>query len=155
MHVYVWIRMRMNTSHLFKKLCPLGHSTVCFKYVHAGVFLSTKHGPEGGRGDDNHREQPFHFDALLGKSRCVFTFLGHNDWPRYKREQSRFKTINLFGSLESCTSFYATSQTQSIFKTIDQCGSFAYAQRIKHHSWMGSRRCKRPTTITAAIQHIS
>ena len=32
-----------------RKAVPLRH---CFTYVHAGSFLGTKHGPEGGRGDD-------------------------------------------------------------------------------------------------------
>ena len=34
---------------LSRKAVPLRH---CFTYVHAGSFLGTKHGPEGGRGDD-------------------------------------------------------------------------------------------------------
>ena len=44
--------MLMNAFHSVEKLCPLGHSPVCFTYVHAGSFLSRNHVSEGGRGDD-------------------------------------------------------------------------------------------------------
>ena len=50
--ICTYVRIRMNTSHSIEKLSPLRHCTVCFTYVHAGSFLGTKHGPEGGRGDD-------------------------------------------------------------------------------------------------------
>ena len=57
--------MRMNTyayEYFFevKKLCPHGHSPVCFTYVHAVLFLSRNHAPEGGRGDDEATENSQH-----------------------------------------------------------------------------------------------